>query len=126
MSRVRPILRLEPFRPLARWIAVTVVLYLRESPHSVSPFLMVWRRGGLLLGFAVMATAGLLVGVAATAGLAGVGLGELAAGLVVGLGAATAATTAGLPAAVVGVTCSWTMLLRHQLPLLLSFAQRST
>ena len=73
-----------------------------------------------------MATAGLLVGVAATAGLAGVGLGELVAGLAVGLGAATAATTAGLPDAVAGVTCSWTMLLRHQLPLLLSFAQRST
>ena len=125
MSRVRPILRLEPFRPLARWIAVTVVLYLRESPHRVSPFLMVWRRGGLLLGFAVMATAGLLVGVAAAAGLAGVGLGELAAGLAVGLGVATAATTAGLPV-VAGATGSWTMLLRHQLPLLLSFAQRST
>lgn len=121
---MRPILRFEPLSPFARWIAVTVVLYLRESPHSVSPFLMVWRRGGLLLGFAVMATAGLLVGVAATAGLAGVGLGELAAGLAVGLGVATAATTAGL-LVVAGATGSWTMLLRHQLPLLLSFAQRS-
>ncbi len=86
---------------------------------------MTWRTGGLLLGFAVMATAGLLVGVAAAAGLAGVGLGELAAGLAVGLGVATAAITAGLPV-VAGATGSWTMLLRHQLPLLLSFAQRST
>ena len=71
MSNVRPILKFVPLRPLARWMAVTVVLYLRERAQRVSPFLMVWRMGALRAGLAL--TAGLGFGrlLLATDGLVG-------------------------------------------------------
>ena len=90
MTRVRPILKLVPFMPFARWMACTVVLYFRERPQRVSPFCTVWRIGGLAAGLTLTAGAGL--GAEAMLGVLGLGADELLGAL----GLVTAATTGGL------------------------------
>jgi hypothetical protein len=114
-------------------MAVTEVLYFLEIPQSVSPFLIVWRMGGLRLGLTLTVGRGLGrdatvvlgrgVGVAVPpTGGRGRGLVGRAVGR--GVGVVLDAMTGGVTAAI--ELDPLEVLLRHLTPLLLSLAQRST